>query len=483
MPDSNYSSVALLALFDGDAIPSSEKRGRAITAYGNPTVVTDASSITGKFLALDGVGDYVTMPGDSGLQLGSGDWTIDFQFKASSDGFLFAYEDAYSSNQKWSVLISSGKMALLQNPYNVSKYGSATTLTDGSAHHYAIVKSGANLYFFLDGVLDGASSAYSLTHTTDAARFSIGGQNGTTNAKISYVRISVGVARWTSGFTVPAASDLLLTYLTSASDYLSIGEQSSTLAWYRQDVASLFGFAAIASPYQWAMASESMGLSLDSREDVLRFAALLEIISLAASSSGLRLMQERTADVIQLASTSTPRVDWLATLLEVIHLSSGRAIAGDIDDLIDTWVANLATSAHSRYSQYGFNSFAKFGGKHYGCKSDGIYELGGETDGANPIPWTVTLGETDFGASNLKRFESVYLGVKSTGQLVLKVIGDNGTAYHYNVIPSGNDSRAARAVLGRGLAGRYWKLELASDTERAELDSIDFSFAAMSRRV
>lgn len=41
--------------------------------------------------------------------------------------------------------------------------------------------------------------------------------------------------------------------------------------------------------------------------------------------------------------------------------------------------ANLATSAHSRYSQYGFNSFAKFGGKHYGCKSDGIYELGGET--------------------------------------------------------------------------------------------------------
>ena len=42
---------------------------------------------------------------------------------------------------------------------------------------------------------------------------------------------------------------------------------------------------------------------------------------------------------------------------------------------------------------------------------------------------------------------------------------------------------AARAVLGRGLAGRYWKLELASDTERAELDSIDFSFAAMSRRV
>ena len=116
MPDSNYSSVALLALFDGDAIPSSEKRGRAITAYGNPTVVTDASSITGKFLALDGVGDYVTMPGDSGLQLGSGDWTIDFQFKTSSNGFLFAYEDAYSSNQKWSVLISSGQMALLQNP-------------------------------------------------------------------------------------------------------------------------------------------------------------------------------------------------------------------------------------------------------------------------------------------------------------------------------------------------------------------------------
>ena len=83
----------------------------------------------------------------------------------------------------------------------------------------------------------------------------------------------------------------------------------------------------------------------------------------------------------------------------------------------------------------------------------------------------------------MKRFESVYVGAKATGQLVLKVINGDGTAYHYNVIPSGNEGRTSRALVGRGLSGRYWLLELASDTERAELDSIDFAFAVMSRRI
>lgn len=146
-------------------------------------------------------------------------------------------------------------------------------------------------------------------------------------------------------------------------------------------------------------------------------------------------------------------------------------------------VANIATQAHSRYAGFGFNSFCRYDGKYYGCKSDGIYELTGDTDGADPIPCTVTFAETDFGVSNLKRFESVYIGVKASGQLVLKVVQDSANVYHYNVIPSGNDSRAARAVLGRGLTGRYWQLELASDTERFELDSIDYSFATLSRRI
>ncbi len=171
-----------------------------------------------------------------------------------------------------------------------------------------------------------------------------------------------------------------------------------------------------------------------------------------------------------------------ASLSDTLLLLDAGISTGDLDSSIDTWVVNANTNAHSRYADFPFNSFAHFDGKVYGCKADGIYELGGDTDGADPIAGSVTPPETDFGSQQLKRVEYVYLGVKAAGTLTVKASPD-GDTYAYSADFYGRDSRSARAKLGKGLDGRYWKFELAFVGAPVELDTIHYEYTPLSRRI
>ena len=458
------------------------------TGAGNAAQVTEGDALTGSYLSLDGTGDYLSTPGRPSFRLGSGAFVVDFGIKTSSAGDIILDYRSGASGFRVDMAYPAGSIRFL-NGNSIVKVGTAS-IADGTRKHVAIVRSeDKTLRIFIEGVLD-ASTTDNTNYNTDVGVMAIGAQvsdrDGTNDltGKIDFLRITVGTDRgWTNAFTPPTLDDIGFQYSAESTAALSASDSAQPYArWNVNTLDQVNTSGAINAAYHYTM-TESVAVSSAASSTRLAQATASQGITVGDSFASKGYLSGNITNDIAVSDTAKGSMKANAAISETVALKVAELLSGSLDDLITTWVANLATSAHSRYSQYGFNSFAKFGGKHYGCKSDGIYELGGETDGANPIPWTVTLGETDFGASNLKRFESVYLGVKSTGQLVLKVIGDNGTAYHYNVIPSGNDSRTARAVLGRGLAGRYWKLELASDTERVELDSVDFSFAAMSRRV
>lgn len=459
------------------------------TGAGNAAQVADGDALTGSYLSLDGAGDYLSTPGRPSFRLGSGAFVIDFGIKTSTPGRMVLDYTTLTTGFQVFIAGPSGYIVFYAGRQTAVKT-STVAVTDGTRKHVAIVRSAdKTLRIFVDGVLAG-STTDSTNYNADVGTMAIGAQVSDRdsaydlNGKIDFLRITVGTDRgWTSDFTPPTLADIGFQYSAESTAALSASDSAQPYArWNVNTLDQVNTSGAINAAYHYTL-TESVAVSSAASSTRLAQATASQGITVGDSFASKGYLSGSITNDIAVSDTAKGNLKASAAIDETVALNVAELLSGSLDDLITTWVANLATSAHSRYSQYGFNSFAKFGGKHYGCKSDGIYELGGDTDGANPIPWTVTLGETDFGASNLKRFESVYLGVKSTGQLVLKVIGDNGTAYHYNVIPSGNDARAARAVLGRGLAGRYWKLELASDTERAELDSIDFSFAAMSRRV
>ena len=147
------------------------------------------------------------------------------------------------------------------------------------------------------------------------------------------------------------------------------------------------------------------------------------------------------------------------------------------------WVVNAETTASSRYENYPFNSYAELGGVYYGCASDGVYQLDGDTDAGTPIQAMMGFGKQDFDTSALKSVTNAYLGMASTGRIFLKVLY-SGKEYLYTTRSSKDELRTQRADLGRGISAKYLEFELYNaEGDDFELDSIEFAVVALNRRI
>lgn len=159
-----------------------------------------------------------------------------------------------------------------------------------------------------------------------------------------------------------------------------------------------------------------------------------------------------------------------------------RIVDGGFRDDGVAWVVNAESSASTRYDTYGFNSFARIGGKHYGARQDGVYLLEGTSDAGDPITSGVSFGKQDFGTQALKHMDAVYAGVSSTGTLFLKV-GDGKNSYTYKARRKDDHMRTQRFDIGRGLRANYFDLQLTSTADAFELDSVTFHVLPSSRRI
>jgi hypothetical protein len=106
----------------------------------------------------------------------------------------------------------------------------------------------------------------------------------------------------------------------------------------------------------------------------------------------------------------------------------------------------------------------------YGCKSDGIYELAGDTDDGTAFKPGIILPSTQFNSPNQKRFRKAWLGV-SGNDVVLKAETDNGWRT-FRVTDT-------EVSITRDLKGRSWKFSVEGFDS---LDSIDLIPIILSRR-
>ena len=489
--DPFYSQLSLLLPFDAadgsttftDASPFAH----SVSTSGSP-VISATHSKSGNALYVNGSSSRLAYASHVAFALGSGNFAMGAwlwpETQISSYPVIFERTGSWGAGE-WQLMAGHA-----EHPGVYSLYIYDQTVRDclvgtvaiavGALQHVALIRTGNVITLYVDGVADGSYTISGNFCGSTSESFRIGN-----NFKgwIDCPSVTKGSNRGLTGDFNPSTSFYFseLQKYESAMESVSLSESSlvsaarSTVIFEQIDISeSTYGSLL-------AIVIESMGLSSSSSANKIAAKAVVEGLSLAASVATQARLSHVVVETATFAESASSKATVSVSAIDGLKIYEAKLIAGNQDDDLDVWVANIATQAHSRYAGFGFNSFCHYDGKYYGCKSGGIYELTGDTDGASPIPCTVTFAETDFGASNLKRFESVYLGVKASGQLVLKVVQDSANVYHYNVIPSGNDGRAARAVLGRGLTGRYWQLELASDTERFELDSIDYSFATLSR--
>lgn len=119
----------------------------------------------------------------------------------------------------------------------------------------------------------------------------------------------------------------------------------------------------------------------------------------------------------------------------------------------EAFVMNAVSNAVSRYSNYPFMHIAVIGGKYYGVKTDGLYELTGEDDITTPVNGSITTHDTDFETFQSKHVPFMYI--------------DGDDAYEVTPIVDGvlSVSRPAefggrKVKFGRGLRGRYWAFKI-----------------------
>ncbi|GEM_PF-1181176 len=178
-----------------------------VTANGNAQITTGQSKFGGASGLFDGSGDYLTIPSNSVFDFGTGDFTIDFCFRwntSPSGGLIYFDNGGYSSG----VRIGMDSTSVIGVYVAGTAFSFSSSLSQNVWYHMALVRSGSNLKMFIDGTQVGSTQTNSSNVTGLTSGVTIGARiDGTSafNGWIDELRVSKGVARWTSNFTPPSS--------------------------------------------------------------------------------------------------------------------------------------------------------------------------------------------------------------------------------------------------------------------------------------
>lgn len=194
-------------------IVDSSPNNFTVSTVGISYISTDQSKFEGSSIYLGFVsptGSALSIPHNNAFEFGTGDFTIEFYIYIT----LIGGGETFTIYNKGGGIDISGDSSsggrlftLFRDNSDNFIFGNATgqeILTNlGSQanawHHYALSRSGNNFYIFWDGVLRQSftSSASIKSNTSNVAI------DGTKICYIDEFRITKGVARYTSAFTVP----------------------------------------------------------------------------------------------------------------------------------------------------------------------------------------------------------------------------------------------------------------------------------------
>jgi len=186
-----------------------------VTAYGDAQIDTAQKKFGTGSLLLDGTGDYAGLPSAAGLS-GAGDFVVDCWSRFNSLPASFTIAGQWDNNQNSWLLLPVPILNSFYFYYSTNGSGSYTTLTFAwtpsvdTWYHIAIVRSGSNLYAFIDGTQIGTTKnigTASLHSSSDIVNIGAH-KSGTLEAMDGWIdefRISKGTDRgWTSDFTPPS---------------------------------------------------------------------------------------------------------------------------------------------------------------------------------------------------------------------------------------------------------------------------------------
>lgn len=202
MSDAHYDKVSLLLpMFgsnNGTVFTDYSPVPKTITSFGNTKTVTTQSKYYGSSVYFDGSGDYLTVSIDTDY-IATGNFTIEAWVYTNT--IASAYYTIYTHGAATAAIYLHGDKFVW---YDGADRCISASIAANTWYHVAAVRQGTTISLYVNGVASGTTftSSRSFTNTTNT----IGANSSAEyfNGYIQDLRVTKGVARYTSNFTPPA---------------------------------------------------------------------------------------------------------------------------------------------------------------------------------------------------------------------------------------------------------------------------------------
>jgi hypothetical protein len=214
--DPYWSSVSLL--LTGDDLADHSSNPKTVTPYGNTVVSTSTKKYGAGSMYFDGSGDYLDIPNSAAFALNGGDFTFETWLN-TTNGALCPILACWHNGGGWTFYLRNNKM-YFYDPSLAGEQASTTVLSNNTWYHLAWVLSGSTLRYFINGTLTDTFSGVTVSATSNNPQV---GQGNTGSEFFSGylddLRLTKGVARYTSNFTPPTAALPVPSTATASGDY------------------------------------------------------------------------------------------------------------------------------------------------------------------------------------------------------------------------------------------------------------------------
>jgi trimeric autotransporter adhesin len=209
--DSNWSSVSMLLHGEGTnagTVFTDSASKFTFTNTGSSTSTT-ASKFGSSSIRMTGSSNLLSSS-NAALTMGTGDFTIEgwFRFDAApgvANQFLFGGSGSNAMDVRW----NGSTLQAFIGTANFSA-GTPPTINANTFYHIALVRTGTTGKLFFNGTEIASSTAAGVAANITLTQMYIGAQTGgSTMMQAGYIddfRVTKGVARYTTGFTVPSAA-------------------------------------------------------------------------------------------------------------------------------------------------------------------------------------------------------------------------------------------------------------------------------------
>ena len=212
-----YTKLLLHMDGTGNSFSDSSSGNKTITTNGNAVQVQ--SKFGGGSGYFDGSGDYLSIPDNEDWDFGSGNFTVDFWAylnspESTARGFI-GYGGGYagwnsSNGHQWLCLLYESKLYFQYWSGSLNNVISTNTISISYGwHHFAFTNDNTNFTMFIDGSSVRQVPTITMTPISSPLRLVVGDIASLDTPFFGYIdelRISKGIARWTSNFTPPTSA-------------------------------------------------------------------------------------------------------------------------------------------------------------------------------------------------------------------------------------------------------------------------------------